>query len=253
VILAWLMTDSTLLVVSSTNMITLLDIRDMEVKTRFQQPLGFGPISAVCPSTHWLVLGSSSGILSLWDLRFGLLLKSWRVKGSIQSCQIHPSRGRGRWIMVSTTRALEDQPIVEVYDIETSKLVEVYEIRSTRPSTKAIQAVETMDSLPDRAALIAELAAARTLSSSGTFPENPPSVVSIIVGQSIASLQSRGEDERSSMMMSVAEASPSEKGGVPGWMVTAGEDRVVRYWDLAKPGEGFVICGSPKEKDVTFK
>jgi phosphoinositide-3-kinase regulatory subunit 4 len=36
-------------------------------------------------------------------------------------------------------------------------------------------------------------------------------------------------------------------------MVSAGDDRVVRYWDLAKVDESMIVCGSQKERDVTFK
>ena len=229
----------------------------MEIATRFQHPLEHGVVTTVCPSTHWIIVGTDSGTLSLWDLRFGLLLKSWRASGGITAVQVHPSRGKGRWIAVSTDRGqASDGPIVEVYDVETAKLAEMFEVRTTRPSSKNTppSVNDPAEPAKSKAEYVAELAARREAinASLGDVDQNTAtsSVMSLIVGQSFASLIPR-EDE-GSMLTSVPE-SKAVGAGTPGWMVTAGEDRVVRYWDLAKVAEGFVICGSPKEKDVTFK
>ncbi len=246
---AQLTSESSLLVVTSSSTIALLDIRTMGITQRFQHPLELGVISSICPSNHWLIVGSASGNLSLWDLRFGLLLKSWQAGGAITSCQIHPSRGRGRWVMVSILRSTnEESALVEVYDAETAKLMEVYEVRSTRPDSKVVPPAssETTQVIPSKAVLIAQLAAARPPAD----PTRTPSVLSLIVGQGFASLP--GGEEETNLLLSVPGAK-SLSSSSPGWMVTAGEDRVVRYWDLAKPSEGFVVCGSPKEKDVNFK
>ena len=246
---AGLTADSALLILTSTSFLAILDIRTMEIIKRFRHPLELGVISAVCPSTHWLVVGTTTGTLSLWDLRFGLLLKSWRASGGVTSCRIHPSKGRGRWIMVSIVRESDEAPAVEVYDVETAKLMETYEVRTTRPKPKSapVGPDEPPDVMPSKAALIAELAAARPEAN----PATTPSVLALMVGQSFASLGG-GREEDSSLLMSVPEAK-SIASSNPGWMITAGDDRVIRYWDLAKPSEGFVLCGSPKEKDVAFK
>ncbi|WVF66213.1 hypothetical protein IAT40_000953 [Kwoniella sp. CBS 6097] len=294
--------ESSLLFVTSNSVIAILDIRNMEISKRFQHPLELGVITSVCPSTHWLVVGTSTGTLSLWDLRFGLLLKSWKAGGGVTSLRLHPSRGRGRWIMVSTSRSgnrpisagnhmshrdsvgsngasngnsVSDSsgPLVEVYDIETSKLVEIYEVRASRPSRSSDLARETGDVIPDKASFISELAKstptpsddlARTITAedyhnAGTPPSSSPRIVlDLIVGQSWSSIPRMDE----TVLMSVPELSSGLKhaeglggqgGGGPGWMVSAGEDRVVRYWDLVKVQDGFVICGSQKEKDVAFK
>nr|XP_031863613.1 uncharacterized protein CI109_000865 [Kwoniella shandongensis]KAA5530685.1 hypothetical protein CI109_000865 [Kwoniella shandongensis] len=270
--------DSALLIVTSTSVIATLDIRNMEITQRFQHPLELGVITSFCPSTHWLVVATSTGVLSLWDLRFGLLLKSWKAGGEVTSCRIHPSRGRGRWIMVSIaspapntgndTRSNSEEgnqlPLVEVYDIETSKLVEVYEVRSSRPIKSIEIAHEPVEVVPDRAAMIAELARRVTSSSiapiitaedfnaSAPLPQPPRTVLDLIVGQNFASLP-RPEEE-SSLLMPVPEvAGKGSVGGGPGWMICAGEDRVVRYWDLVKVQDGFVVYGSMKEKDVAFR
>jgi phosphoinositide-3-kinase regulatory subunit 4 len=155
--------------------------------------------------------------------------------------------------MVSTVRRNEG-PLVEVYDVETAKLVENYEVRETRPSHKtSVLPSDTTEVKLSKAAMIADLAASRTGSTSiASDMVSTPSVLTLMVGQSYSTLPK--EDEmRSSMSMSLPEARTPSGAGSPGWMVTAGEDRVVRFWDLARPAEGLVICGSPKEKDVVFK
>ena len=238
---------------TSTSVIALLDIRSMEISSRFQHPLELGVITATCPSTNWLIIGTESGTISLWDLRFGLLLKSWRASGAVTSIQIHPSKGRNRWIMVATKRSQEG-PMVEVFDIETGRLVEVYEVRMTRPTSKNPPPPEGPEPPLSRQDYIAEIVRESSLTVEDVeegLENATPSVMSLIVGSSFASLANK-DDEGGGILTSVPE-SKAVGGGNPGWMITAGEDRVVRYWDLVKVSEGFVICGSPKEKDVVFK
>ncbi|WVN90927.1 uncharacterized protein L203_106172 [Cryptococcus depauperatus CBS 7841] len=271
--------DSSLIIVTSTSAIAILDIRNMTLSKRFANPLEFGIITSHCPATYWLILGTSLGVISLWDLRFGLLLKSWKAGGGITSCCIHPSRGRGRWIMVSISSAtsffppssldafkLEEPnfaPLVEVYDIETSKLMEVYQVRSRRPGKHIETSREVEEVIPDKSALIAQLVHETQVfpssmpiddfDASTPLPLSPKTALDIIVGQSWASFP-RPEE---SMLMSVPELGAVGRGKAnqsgPGWMISAGEDRVIRYWDLVKVADGFVVCGSQKEKDVSFK
>ncbi|TXT04392.1 hypothetical protein VHUM_04159 [Vanrija humicola] len=241
--------ESSLLIVTSTGMIGVLDMRTMELRTQLYQPQELGPVSAVYPSQHWLVVGTVTGALSLWDLRFGLLLKSWSASGGITSLALHPSQGRGRWVMASIDRTGNANgsgggPLVETYDIETGRLVESYEVRTTRPSSRT-PAREQADVLSTKSELIAELAGGRGGVPTITFDSNDiTSVQSVLVGQGFASLTGP-RSERSGPQGSSSQSR--------GWMVTAGDDRVIRYWDLSRPSDGFVICGSQREKDVGFK
>lgn len=236
----------------------------MSVRQRFQHPLEQGTITGVCHATQWMVLGTELGILSLWDLRFGLLLKSWRAGGGVTALQLHPTKGKGRWVMVSVERGTAVAPLVEVYDIESSKLVEVFEVRVDRPSkapytppralsvgstsataagTAAATAATATSVIPGRSALIAELAKAQTRVPE--YDDSRPAVLAMSVGQRLASMPIPDEGS----ILDVRSPGPP----APGYLLTAGQDRVVRYFDLARPGEGMVICGSPKQRDVVFK
>lgn len=225
----------------------------MELKTKLQHPLELGPISAVCPTTNWIIIGTVTGSLSLWDLRFGLLLKSWAARGGITALALHPARGRGRWVMASVNRdddgaagaSPSDTPLVETYEIDTSKLVEVFESRTTRPSSRAAPP-PSRDVLKTPSDLIAEIAGGR----GGVPPITSdsaeiPSVQALLVGTGFASL--------STPSSRLDDGADKDRAPKPGWVITAGDDRIIRYWDLGKPADGFVVCGSQREKDVSFK
>jgi len=240
------MAESSLLLFTNTSTIARLDIRTMEISARYQHPLEYGVISAICPTPNWCIVGTTTGTLSIWDLRFGLIVKSWNVHGRITALQLHPARGKGLWLLVSTLRADNETPLVSVYDIESSKLVEVYEVRATKPLSSSPTPVVEHDVIKTKAELIAGLAAKEeTQTTIDTSAEPIPSVLAMMVGQAFASLAT-----------APAEAgllNGPDRTAQPGWLVTAGDDRVVRYWDLVKVPESFIVCGSQKERDVAFK
>ena len=114
--------DSTSNLIYATNFSTVVmfDLLTMRTILVMENPRQQGPIADFCldRKKNWLVVATASGSLSLWDLRFGLLLRTWAVGGPsgygsdvgstssasggrIRSCCLHPSKGRGRWIMVS--------------------------------------------------------------------------------------------------------------------------------------------------------
>lgn len=219
-------------------MIATLDMRTMSLTARLQNPLELGPVSAICATTHWVLVGTVTGAMSLWDLRFGLLLKSWAARGGITALQVHPSRGRGRWVVASIERpeSSDDMPIMETYDVETGSLVEMFESRGSKPTSRAPPTA--IDVLNTKSELIAALAGGRGSPNTSGEPDIP-SVQAILVGSAFSSLQpAAGQGQ--------AETNP------PGWVVSAGSDRVIRYWDLAR-GDGFILCGSQRDKDVAFR
>jgi phosphoinositide-3-kinase regulatory subunit 4 len=180
-------------------------MRTMELRTQLHQPQELGPVSAVYPSQHWLVVGTVTGALSLWDLRFGLLLKSWSASGASPPRSASQPRPRPLGNGVDRPNGQRKQrhdsnrgasssdgsgggPLVETYDIETGRLVESYEVRTTRPSSRT-PAREQADVLSTKSELIAELAGGRGGFPTITFDSNDiTSVQSVLVGQGFASL-----------------------------------------------------------------
>jgi phosphoinositide-3-kinase regulatory subunit 4 len=151
--------SSTLILATSKNRIIILDLRTMQVLSNFQIANHYGSISTLCLDTKniWLLIGTIGGVLCLWDLRFHLLLKAWRIGEAaeksllqINSCVLHPSRGKGKWVMVAyerlnlnfegeenKRRVGERQTMVETWDIETAVCVERYDSVYTNSAANA--------------------------------------------------------------------------------------------------------------------
>jgi phosphoinositide-3-kinase regulatory subunit 4 len=70
---------SMLVIGTSKSRIIALDLRTMSTVFEFQSPLHHGAVTCfiVDKRHHWLLLSTSHGVLSLWDLRFRIRVKSW--------------------------------------------------------------------------------------------------------------------------------------------------------------------------------
>lgn len=171
-------TSSNLVYATTHSAITILELRTMRILQTMQNPRHFGPITCICldRKRSWIVVGTSMGILTLWDRRFGLLLKSWQVSQAapgkstrIHQCVVHPTKGRGKWIMVAleTSRAgAEHLPVtlVEVWDVEKSLLMETFVTKAASPSSEASEEPEEVtgvDAEENPAAAIAALVRSR--------------------------------------------------------------------------------------------
>lgn len=87
----------------------------------------------------WLVTGTQSGYLTLWDLRFGLQLRTWKAghagTGGVRSCTIHQTRGKGRWVIVT----LDNCEGFETWDIGAAQCVERYILIHDSASKEALR------------------------------------------------------------------------------------------------------------------
>ncbi|EMG45713.1 hypothetical protein G210_4074 [Candida maltosa Xu316] len=73
--------DNYLIGIDSEQKIVVFDIITMEKVYELQNPLIYGIINAfVAYKDSWLLVGTDKGILILWDLRFKIIVKSWRVQ-----------------------------------------------------------------------------------------------------------------------------------------------------------------------------
>ncbi|QRW13475.1 phosphoinositide 3-kinase regulatory subunit 4 [Ceratobasidium sp. AG-Ba] len=120
----------------------------MRVLRTFDNPRHFGPITCACldKKQSWLVVGTTSGVMTLWDLRFGLLLRSWTTSGasngnrrSIHQIVSYPTKARSRCIIVAVETTGVNSPrtvqerlrgsiTLEVWDIEKATLEETFAI-----------------------------------------------------------------------------------------------------------------------------
>ncbi|KAJ3716433.1 hypothetical protein C8R42DRAFT_697915 [Lentinula raphanica] len=258
-------TSSNLVYVTTHSVIVVLDLRTMQILQRMENPRHHGPITCLCidRKRSWILVGTSTGVLTLWDRRFGLLLKSWHVGVAsigrivrIHQCVIHPSKGRGKWVMVTveTAKSNSDRTfstLVEVWDIEKSLLVETFVMRKGSGSDDNIEphGLIGVDADTSPSAAIAAFVRSRQAGEEPiVHPQQllvPPSDVrAIAVGMEFGGHSTTHRSELSDF----AGVVPS-KSSARGFMITGSEDRKIRLWDLGKIERSTLLCGTETDTE----
>lgn len=160
-------TSSHLILGTTLSRLTILDLRTMQVLQTLRNPVEFGPITCLCVDRKktWLLVGTLSGVVCLWDLRFGLRLRAWRIgpeeEGEmmyrVNKIAIHPSKGRGRWVLIAFERfgeggaggqedgahrpeAHRPEVLVETWDVDRGMRVETFETQHEKSAEDAKKA-----------------------------------------------------------------------------------------------------------------
>lgn len=251
------------------------------------QPCHFGPITALCLDRKrlWLVTGSSTGTLALWDLRFGLLLRSWSVGArQIHQVALHPTKGKGRWIVVTASPPVDvpgsgpeqgrsSVPVLEVWDIDQGVKVEEFCIVPSASLGRQQEPLSDRTNLSTRAddgrpgmqdATLDPAAAIEALLATSTDPKPPafgprssepapvkPTIRAMVLAADYAisggsrpsgpHLAVVEQDGRGDRQAGPREGPDGSSGS--GFILTGGEDRKLRFWDLGKPSRGAVVSG----------
>lgn len=239
-----------------------------------ENPRHFGPITCICVDRKrsWLAVGTSTGVLCLWDKRFGLLLKTWHVGTSVagksvrvHQCVVHPSKGRGKWIMVAVgaSRKSMDRTstnLVEVWDIENACLVETFVSRvgSALDPNPEVTAVNSIEAELSPAAAIEALVRSRQnvndpperQSSRHTnedmIPSPAPNVRAMLIGIDFGGFMAA---HRSDLVEIVSDPNTSSRASGKGFMVTGSEDKKLRLWDLTNLDRTTVLSGLESENE----
>ncbi|KAF9224775.1 ARM repeat-containing protein [Gyrodon lividus] len=271
---------SNLVYATSHSVITTLDLRTMRVLQRLENPRQFGSITCMCLDRKrtWVLVGTSSGVLSLWDKRFGLLLKSWQVGRSgtgrmarVHQCVVHPTKGKGRWVMVAVETwkgSPEPAPstLIEVWDIEKAVLVESFVTRTTMSAPEPILEPEEqtgLDAEQSPAAAIVALVNSRypggaayanfskrdrgpsqSIDREDSLPAPSPDVRAIVVGLDFGGHSGIYRSEIVDLSTDVPTSNRNR-----GFVVSGSEDRRIRLWDLSKVERTSVLLGAEPEHD----
>ncbi|KAL5338297.1 hypothetical protein BJX70DRAFT_205639 [Aspergillus crustosus] len=238
--------QSTLIIATSMCRIIALDMKTMMPVYTLQNPVHHGtPTTFCCDRKHnWLLVGTTHGILDLWDLRFQVRLKAWGLSGSgpIHRLQVHPTKGRGRWVCVSASGSHGNE--ITVWDIEKIRCREVYRADSPGPAANTKDSTDSQKSKQaqfgpkdyeawhvegDRPeGMLSRFATegpGTSEHSSGPSPTALPSgICAFIVGFDAP------DDGR-------------ENSTRCGFIISGGCDRKIRFWDLARPELSTIVSG----------
>ncbi|RMZ75655.1 hypothetical protein DV737_g5175, partial [Chaetothyriales sp. CBS 132003] len=223
--------QSILIVATSASRILLIDLKNMSIVHSLSSPPHHGSITTfvVDKKQQWLLVGTSQGILSLWDLRFKLHLRSFGIQSSarIDALCIDPFKGHGKWIMASSAGE------ISVWDIERMVCREVL-----RPDTfkipggvdKLYEGWNPDDESPEK--LIARFANDVISDPNILEPNLRPQLQP---GDEIVSTLSTP-----ALFPLTSYTSTGNKHPI---LITGSSDLHLRYWDLSYPEQSFVISG----------
>jgi len=216
-------TNSVLMLATNRSRILAIDLRTMKLLYSLDNPVHHGTPTCFVTDRkhHWLLLGTTHGVLDLWDLRFKVRLKAWGVPGatSIYRICMHPFKGRGRWVCVAGGSG---QGEVTVWDIEKTQCREVYRAAGSRDGPRGYEPWPVDEDKPE--GMLGRFATAVEPSGGGSADRG---VRAMVAGTDTH------EDGRDSKY---------------GFIVTGGSDKKIRFWDLVHVESSIVLSGLDAEE-----
>lgn len=208
---------SVLLMATRTSKIIALDLKTMTELYTLKNPVQHGYPTCFCvdKKAHWLLLGTSHGVLELWDLRFRLQLKSWGFHASAFIHRLHLRKtGKPRVYITGGT----GQGEVTVWDIEKTICKEVYRTGAAKDIGSKATTLIDLD-LEAQGGMLDRFSTLEPTTSSA-----PDKGIRAVV---------------------VATQSTAQKPGAKThtFLLTAGPDWKVRYWDTARQEASVVVNG----------
>lgn len=220
--------NSVLILATNKSVVLGIDLRTMTLLYKLENPVHHGTPTCFCIDRrrNWLCLGTSHGVVDLWDLRFKMRLKGWGVpgKGSIYRLCIHPTKGRGRWVCVAGGTG---QGEVTVWDLERTLCREIYRVGGNKEGPKGYEAWDVDEDKPE--GMLGRFATNIEPSATGNADRG---VRAMIAGT--------GEIEE-------------EREVRHAYIITAGSDKKLRFWDLSRIENSLVFSGlQPDEGRPTY-
>lgn len=209
---------SILLVATNTSKVIALDLRSMAELYILQNPLNHGTPTCFCVDRkhHWLMLGTSHGVLCLWDLRFRLLLKSWAFQANAPIHRLLLPRFRKKPLMYLAGGTGQGE--ITKWDVESMVCKEIYRTGTSKDTgTKSTTLIDLDDEKPGG-----------------------------MLGRFATSLEptSNSIGDRGIRGLVVNSQAIDDKGDAKHiFLLTAGPDWKVRYWDTNRPETSLVVSG----------
>ncbi|KAJ4368144.1 Serine/threonine-protein kinase [Neocucurbitaria cava] len=211
---------SVFLLATNTSKVIALDLKIMEVLFTLQNPLNHGMPTCFCVDrrAHWLLLGTSHGVLDLWDLRFKLRLKAWACHGASPIHRLFqvflPKVKRTRLYIAGGT----GQGEVSVWDFEKHICKEVYRTGGCKDiGTKSTTLIDLDEE--KSGGMLGRFATSLEPTASSTADRGIRALA--VHTQAI---DDKGESKHT-------------------FLLTAGPDWKIRYWDTNKVDSSMIVSG----------
>ncbi|KAJ5097910.1 hypothetical protein N7532_004911 [Penicillium argentinense] len=255
--------QSILLVATNNCRILAIDMKTMLPIYTLENPVHHGTPTTFCCDKRqsWILVGTTHGILDLWDLRFRVRLKAWGLpgRGSIRRIQLNPLKLRGRWVFVSSSGSHGNE--ITAWDIERFCCREVYRATQAtanegaangtghrtsraagaRPRRFNLRDVEPWPVDEDRPEGMLSRFATSNAGTPGVDRGAPTSVVN---DPAMPPNHSSGDRPGTWVFATGLNPGDDEKGSSKcGFIVSAGCDRKIRFWDLARPELSMIVSG----------
>ncbi|KAI2624209.1 ARM repeat-containing protein [Hypoxylon sp. NC1633] len=210
--------NSVLILATNRSRVLGIDLRTMTLLYVLENPVHHGTPTCFCVDRkrNWLLLGTSHGVLDLWDLRFKMRLKGWGLPGksAIYRLSLHPAKGRGKWVCVAGGTGLGE---VTVWDLEKTQCREIYRTNGSKEGPKEYKPWDIDEDRPES-----------MLSRFATNIEPHAS----------------GSGDRGVRAMVVGSGAMEEQREVRyGYILTGGSDKKLRFWDLMRIENSSVFSG----------
>ncbi|CAG8933461.1 unnamed protein product [Penicillium salamii] len=236
--------QSTLIIATNTCRIIALDMKTMLPIYTLENPIHHGTLTTFCCDRrhHWLLVGTTHGILDLWDLRFRVRLKAWGLPGwgAINRIQLHPVKARGRWVCVSSSGSHGNE--ITVWDIEKFRCREVYQATPLGIGSNASSTAH-----PSRTSAHPTHIAPSDYEAWRVDGDRPEGMLSRFATSGTEGTSSNSAGDRLGIWtFAVGLNAPDEDKDSStkcGYIISAGCDRKIRFWDLARPDLSSIVSG----------
>lgn len=229
---------STLVLATSLGRILVVELRSMSVTYELQNPAQHGTPTSFCMSRHhdWLLVGTTHGILDLWDLRFRLRLRSWVFPNAapITRLQLYPSKRSLKKNRVCISGG-SGRGEITVWSIEKLICHEIYQPADASGGKRVDPKNYELRNLDD---------------------ERSESLLSRVAGAAGAEQNDgvpRSDTSASFAAMHFAlNPSAKDEDSQPVLAITGGPDDKVRFWDSEGPDGCTVVSGTGAGMESIF-
>lgn len=226
-----------------------VDLQTLTVQYELQNPVLHGAPTSFCMQRRrqWLVIGTSHGVLDLWDLRFRLRLRSWTVRNPcpITNISLHPGKRSNQKVKVCVS-GLTDPGHVSVWDLEKVVCNEVYHVvdsdiaaRLTARDFELLNVEEDQVNTPGRILGAVALDPKLNPPTQQTNAKDTKKVDEAVIGAT------------KTFVMSMHVPSDGSEPRHP-FLISAGPDWKIRFWDSDRLGASAIVNGSEADEKPSY-